>query len=83
MEQLRLFIAEDEAIILSNFKMQCQRLGPAERRVGPARGGGPGGGRAPPATATPLSGRFCVCTRIWCSSTSTCPGKTASKSWSM
>ena len=29
MEQLRLFIAEDEAIILSNFKMQCQRLGHA------------------------------------------------------
>ena len=37
MEQLRLFIAEDEAIILSNFKMQCQRLGHAV--IGVARDG--------------------------------------------
>ena len=27
MEKLRIFIAEDEAIILSNFKLQCQKLG--------------------------------------------------------
>ena len=48
MEQLRLFIAEDEAIILSNFKMQCQRLGPPRDRGGPppAAGGGPGDGMA-------------------------------------
>ena len=37
MEQLRLFIAEDEAIILSNFKMQCQRLGHAVIGVAPRR----------------------------------------------